>query len=129
MQKSPRLHYFSLAGPLRPTRKELWITLFAGLFCVSLLILRPPCLILHYFHFPCPTCGMTRAWLAALHLDFSAALQYHPMFWSVPILYIYVLRQCRVFKHPVINWLILGLILSGYLVSYLLTLVDFFHLI
>lgn len=34
---------------------------------------------------PCPGCGMTRAWLAALRLDFAAAIAYHPLFWVVPI--------------------------------------------
>lgn len=34
---------------------------------------------------PCPGCGMTRAWLAALRFDFSAAIAYHPLFWAVPI--------------------------------------------
>ena len=29
---------------------------------------------------PCPGCGMTRAWLAALRLDFAAAFAYHPLF-------------------------------------------------
>ena len=33
----------------------------------------------------CPGCGMTRAWLEALRLDFDAALAYHPLFWTVPI--------------------------------------------
>ena len=28
---------------------------------------------------------MTRAWLAALRLDFAAAFAYHPLFWVVPI--------------------------------------------
>lgn len=37
---------------------------------------------------PCPGCGMTRAWLAALRLDFSAAIAYHPLFWVVPIAFV-----------------------------------------
>lgn len=37
---------------------------------------------------PCPGCGMTRAWLAALRLDFAAAIAYHPLFWSVPIAFV-----------------------------------------
>ena len=37
---------------------------------------------------PCPGCGMTRAWLAALRLDFSAAIAYHPLFWAVPIAFV-----------------------------------------
>lgn len=37
---------------------------------------------------PCPGCGMTRAWLAALRLDFTAAFAYHPLFWVVPIAFV-----------------------------------------
>lgn len=37
---------------------------------------------------PCPGCGMTRAWLAALRLDFAAAFAYHPLFWAVPIAFV-----------------------------------------
>lgn len=29
---------------------------------------------------PCPACGMTRACMAALRFDFSAAFYYHPLF-------------------------------------------------
>lgn len=39
---------------------------------------------------PCPGCGMTRAWLAALRLDFAAAFAYHPLFWVVPIAFVLV---------------------------------------
>lgn len=37
---------------------------------------------------PCPGCGMTRAWLAALRLHFAAAFAYHPLFWVVPIAFV-----------------------------------------
>ena len=37
---------------------------------------------------PCPGCGMTRAWLAALRLDFAAAFAYHPLFWVVPTTFV-----------------------------------------
>lgn len=36
---------------------------------------------------PCAGCGMTRAWLAALRLDFAAAIAYHPLFWVVPVVF------------------------------------------
>ena len=32
----------------------------------------------------CAGCGMTRAWLAVLHLDFKTAFYYHPLFWTIP---------------------------------------------
>lgn len=35
----------------------------------------------------CPGCGMTRAWLAALHLRFDLAMAYHPLFWAVPLIF------------------------------------------
>ena len=127
MQTQNPRHSFRLERSLWLTKKEWLITLLVGLGCLLILRFHPPCLILHFFHIPCPACGMTRAWLAALRLDLPAAFGWHPMFWSVPILYYYVLRQCRVFKDPVINWLILGLILSGFLVNYIFTLVEFFH--
>lgn len=31
---------------------------------------------------------MTRAWLAALRLDFAAAIAYHPLFWVVPLAFV-----------------------------------------
>ncbi len=31
----------------------------------------------------CPGCGMTRAIIAALRFDFSAAFSYHPLFWLI----------------------------------------------
>lgn len=44
---------------------------------------------------PCPGCGMTRAWLAALRLDLPAALAYHPLFWTVPFMIALVCVQER----------------------------------
>lgn len=29
---------------------------------------------------------MTRAYIACLHLEFSEAFNYHPMFWSLPLI-------------------------------------------
>ena len=37
------------------------------------------CPILYVIGIPCPGCGMTRAVLACLRLDFAAAFRYHPM--------------------------------------------------
>ena len=118
---------FPFRPPLRFTRREWLITGLTAGIAVLILVFRPPCLIKAVFGIPCPACGITRAWLSALHLQFAAAFRFHPMFWSVPILYLYCLRQCRVFHNPVINKLVLGLILAGWLVCYLFTLVAYFH--
>ena len=41
------------------------------------------CPIRWFFGVPCPGCGLTRAHLAALRLDFAAAFAYHPLFFTV----------------------------------------------
>ena len=43
------------------------------------------CLLYNVAGFPCPACGLTRAWLSALTGQFSLALHYHPLFWSAPL--------------------------------------------
>lgn len=39
------------------------------------------------FNIPCPGCGMTRAYLSLLKLDFKAALHYHCLF-PIPIFWV-----------------------------------------
>ena len=36
----------------------------------------------------CAGCGMTRAWLRALRLDWNAAFHFHPLFGTVPVVVI-----------------------------------------
>ena len=44
------------------------------------------CPIKYFFGVSCPGCGMTRAWLRVLHLDFAGAFFYHPLFWAAPLI-------------------------------------------
>ena len=44
---------------------------------------------------PCPGCGMTRAWISLLHGDLSAAFRFHPLFWAVPVLLVFLLTDGR----------------------------------
>lgn len=44
---------------------------------------------------PCPGCGMTRAWISLLHGDLSAAFRFHPFFWAVPVLLVFLLTDGR----------------------------------
>ena len=45
----------------------------------------------HYFlHIPCPGCGITRAYIAILSLDWKAAFRYHPLFFMVLPILLYV---------------------------------------
>jgi|GEM_PF-359719 hypothetical protein len=44
---------------------------------------------------PCPGCGMTRAWLAILHLDVAGAAAWHPLFWALPLIGVLYLARHR----------------------------------
>lgn len=85
---------------------------------------RIPCLWQKLLKFPCPGCGMTRALLAALRLDLRAAFSYHPMFWSLPILYLYFLLDRGLFSNKYINKIVLYLIGVGFVVQWIAKIVK-----
>lgn len=62
-------------------RWVLSATLALGL--ISFSPLRWRCPVAAVAHVPCPTCGMTRALMLALHGDFAAATAMHPLVWVV----------------------------------------------
>lgn len=67
--------------------KKTGIVILWGVAAALLLyLLDIGCLIKTLFGIPCPGCGMTRAWLALLRGDFSAAFRWHPLFWLAPVL-------------------------------------------
>ena len=59
-------------------------TLSAVIISYYLLTWFTGCPFRFFFGISCPGCGMTRALLAALHLDFAAAFSYHPLFFLLP---------------------------------------------
>ena len=53
--------------------------------CIYILFyaIKADCPIKHIFGFSCAGCGMTRALLSALRLDFASAFYYHPLWFAV----------------------------------------------
>lgn len=51
------------------------------------------CPFLHIFGIPCPGCGMTRALISAVRLDFKEAFHYHPLFPIVIVWAVYMLLK------------------------------------
>lgn len=98
-----------------------------GLFLAGYVALKLPCPLRAGFGIPCPGCGMARAWLAALRLDFAQAFRLHPMFWSVPVVAVFVLYDCSVFRNRHINAAIMTLLLIGLCVCYVFRLISFFQ--
>lgn len=75
------------------TQRRRWFArrcaLAAAIAALCLLLfgaLGQECLFRRITGLPCATCGMSRAWICALHLKFAQAFFWHPLFWAVPLL-------------------------------------------
>lgn len=100
-----------------------------ALCCVTLLVVVWQgwgCPFRNLTGFPCPGCGMTRAWFAFLRLDILAAFRYHPMFWSVPVLLAYCFFDGQLCSKKWVNAGLLVLITLGVLVNYICNLIAFY---
>lgn len=84
--------------------------------------MRISCVFQTVFGVVCPGCGMTRAMIAALQLQFGEAFGYHPMFWSIPILYAYFLLDEGIFRKRFWDRVVLWGIGAGFAVNWLLQL-------
>lgn len=99
-------------------KEKLLLTAAYGLVIFLLWLFQIPCIYQYLFSIPCPGCGMTRAMLAALRLDLNSAFRYHPMFWSIPVLYLYLLMDGGLFRTKWLDLTILIAIGAGFLINW-----------
>lgn len=99
---------------------RLMILLNLALVLCLWVVLDLPCPLRRLTGIPCPSCGMSRAWLAALKLDFVTAFSCHPLFWSVPVLAVFFILGDRAFQK--IRNLLLPAFLLAYVSCYILRL-------
>ena len=84
--------------------KEKLLT--CGLILAVVLIMyvfRIPCLFRMVFGIACPGCGITRAYISLLKLDFGQAFAYNRMFWAVPVCFLFYLFDGKVFRNIWVN--------------------------
>ena len=98
---------------------KLFITLIVFIFAFILYISPLSCPFLSLTGIPCLGCGMTRALISVLRLDFKSAFSYHFMFWSIPILYLAFLRDGKLFENRLLNILFYIFILIGFLINWI----------
>lgn len=83
-------------------QNRLWqlflLAVAIAVICIIENILGIGCPIRHFTGIPCAGCGMTRAILSALRLNFHQAFYYHPLFWMVPVAGIILLSQDHLSK-------------------------------
>ena len=82
-----------------------------------------PCIFKHFLGVECIGCGMSRAVWSVLRLDFKSAFSYHPMFWSVPLLYLYLLYDGRLIGKKYLDMAVLILIALGFVLNWIIKIV------
>lgn len=111
----------------KPTNLALKLMLFALFFALAGLsvLFHYQCPILRLTGIICPGCGMSRAWLAALHLDFKQAFYYNPVFWFIPVIMLFILFDFRLFRKRMPNLLVVSLLCMVVMASYIVRLSGF----
>ncbi len=105
---------------IKNLRSKLIITFILMLFAALIYFSGIQCVFIRLFNTQCPGCGMTRALICALRLDFKAAFSYHAMFWSVPLLYIAFLFDGKLFSQKYLNIMFYVLIGGGFILNWFL---------
>lgn len=103
---------------IKELKNKLILTMLYACILILFWSLHIPCLFQHFLHISCPGCGMSHAMFCALKLDLKNAFLSHPMFWSMPILYVYFLLDFHTLKRKVIHYVILGLIGLGFCINW-----------
>lgn len=110
--------------PAHLTLKLCFLGLY-GILLSAWYYFRLPCVPRVLTGIPCPTCGLTRAWLYALRLDFGGAFRQYPMFWAVPLLVLFLLYDGQLFPNPKENYWCLGVLLAGIVLIWLARIFGF----
>lgn len=85
-------------------------------------LFKVPCIYQFFLGIPCPCCGMTRAVTSLIRLDIGAAFSFHPMFWSLPILYIYFLTDGKLFGKKALDIAFMSAIGVGFIINWVIRL-------
>lgn len=84
------------------------------------LVLDLKCPFRLIFGIPCAGCGMTRAIIEAIQLDFKRAFYYHPLFFIMPTIGLFIIFINKLSKRFIyIYWII---ILSAFIIVYVIRL-------
>lgn len=105
---------------------KLAFLVLCGGILLAVYLLEPPCPIRVLLGFPCPGCGMTRAYLSLLRLDIGGAFSCNGAFWTLPFFFLLLLKDGRLVRSARANTALITLLLCCVAVSYAASLLRFF---
>ncbi len=107
-----------------------WLCIHIGVLLALLFILFVwKCPVQLFLGIPCPGCGVSRAYLACLRLDFREAFRLHPLFFTVAPTVLYAAhRRVLLRRFPIprkAEYLTGGLLILAFFVVYIIRLPQF----
>ena len=106
-------------GRIKELKNSLLLTTFYTAVLLVFWYFEIPCLFKEFLGISCPGCGMSRAVMSVLRLNFDAAFSYHPMVFSLPILYLYFLFGGKVFNRKWLDRSVLIAIGVGFFINFI----------
>ena len=104
------------------SKRDLQALLLIAAFYAAMELMGITCPIRCLTGISCAGCGMSRAWLALLRQDLSAAFAYHPLFWlPVPVGLVLLLR--RQLPRALVRWTV-GIACVLFLVVYIIRMLQ-----
>jgi len=102
--------------------KEYSTLAFTVLLVIALMYVSGiGCPIRYMTGIPCPGCGMSRACVSLILLDFEQALRYHPMVYAMPIFVVlYIWARHKGKSGNAILWIACALFIITYLIRILI---------
>lgn len=104
-------------------RNALFLSILVVVYLIFFRFTGEGCPIFWLTGVECPMCGMTRAHLAALRLDFAAAFSFHPLF-PVGVPFILLLMNDDLFpgKWKRVYYIIVGSMGAALILRYIISL-------
>lgn len=104
------------------------IIVIIAYFVILRKIFHTICPVVLFTGFPCPACGLTRAGMRVLHLDFAGALHTHPFIYPIIVLAVIFFAERYILQKEKLNvskWCAV-LIIAGMILFYVWRMVRFF---
>ena len=98
----------------------LGLAAYCAVACLLMRLFDVPCVFREFLGIPCPGCGMTRALLCLLRLDFVGAAQNNAVIFFMPYVFLYILLDWKHRAHKLILAGIAGIAIIQWIIKLIL---------